>query len=591
MSAFIVFLILLLNTSESISKRQSQSKCEFNDDLNPAIATILCAVEQEVWYINKNSSALLRVGCLLGGKNRCETTRVVPLREDVPISKAPPAAKNKQYQALAMKAEELVPATWWRQGFDNAHLLLSKDEIDLPRKQFDTSLHLNNKKLKNLHQCVTRQQFIRRSFSFEESRNDAATSEEPSSSKCTAMKETVVKRFYDMWAKGGALFGGEMKVGSSGNKFWAPSEIDDGKLLVAALEVLEHFYSNYGGVWTGCFKLEKSASCRGALSAAALVSSAHILYDIAAKHKDLTESAFIAGYLLASLGRGLLHGDSSSTGNKPSTQWNLRLIDFIALQQAFFKLYIDSYGSIYTQQLNKHLPIAFAPSFKVKSKQEWRHLAESVGSGGSFEPIYTSLRNWMFHESSNLIDFGPYRPLISFQEVRQMIKHRPGGRRVLIDVGANGFFASPKYLLDSYIPYMPFTHLIMIEPEPHFSATVPKSYFEKYNITFLQIYAEVNTGSATDIIKLLPTLVTKQDFVVLKFDVDPNRYAQGPTMEWGFLFDLMHNEATAMLVDETYIELHFSFPKLFWYHYHSNWEALDALRYLRSKGCVIHAWP
>ena len=40
-------------------------------------------------------------------------------------------------------------------------------------------------------------------------------------------------------------------------------------------------------------------------------------------------------------------------------------------------------------------------------------------------------------------------------------------RRVLIDVGANGFFASPKYLLDSYSIYAPFTHAIMIEPEPH----------------------------------------------------------------------------------------------------------------------------
>ena len=70
----------------------------------------------------------------------------------------------------------------------------------------------------------------------------------------------------------------------------------------------------------------------------------------------------------------------------------------------------------------------------------------------------------------------------------------------------------------------------MIEPEPHFSALVPDVYKQAYNITFLQIYAEVNTNSDTDMIKLLPTLVTKEDFVVLKFDVDPNRYAQGPTM-------------------------------------------------------------
>ena len=90
-------------------------------------------------------------------------------------------------------------------------------------------------------------------------------------------------------------------------------------------------------------------------------------------------------------------------------------------------------------------------------------------------------------------------------------------------MGSNGFYASPKFLIDSYSIYLPFTDIIMIEPEPHFSATIPSIYLQRYNITFLPIYAEVATGSKTDIIKLLPTLVTPHDFVVLKFDVDPNR--------------------------------------------------------------------
>jgi hypothetical protein len=128
----------------------------------------------------------------------------------------------------------------------------------------------------------------------------------------------------------------------------------------------------------------------------------------------------------------------------------------------------------------------------------------------------------MFTEASNLIDFGPYRPLVSFPEVRSKLRKQMC-RRVLIDVGANGFFASPKYLLDSYSIFLPFTDAIMIEPEPHFSAEVPISYKKQYNITHLQIYAEVATGSNTDMIKLLPALVKKEDFVVLKFDVDPNR--------------------------------------------------------------------
>jgi hypothetical protein len=508
------------------------------------------------------------------------------LEGEVGKSAAPPAAKNKQYQALAMKAEELVPKTWWREGFDNSLLLLSKEDSDLPRKQFDIG-RLSNKKLKNMHQCVTRQQFIRRSFAGDEEA-DAEKGGTAAAGGCSAMSQTVVKHFFELWTAQSAweLFGGEI-VSKSASSEWAPASSGDGLVLVSAIEVLQHFYANYGGVWTGCFKLEKSSSCRGALAAAAMVSSIHILYDSAAKRRDVSESTFVSGYLLASLARGLLHGDGGATGNKPVTKWKMRLADCVGLQQAFLRLYVDSYGALYALQLDAHLPLAFAPSFEVHAKKEWRHLTPA-----QFEPVYTSLRNWMFHESSNLIDFGPYRPLVALalQDKSRWAKLKQQ-RRVLIDVGANGFFASPKYLLDSYAPYLPFTHAIMIEPEPHFSATVPPCYSQRYNITFLQIYAEVNTGSPTDIIKLLPSLVTKDDFVVLKFDVDPNRYAQGPTMEWGFLFDLMQNEATATLVDETYIELHFSFPKLYWYHYHSNWEALDALRYLRTKGAVVHAWP
>lgn len=62
-------------------------------------------------------------------------------------------------------------------------------------------------------------------------------------------------------------------------------------------------------------------------------------------------------------------------------------------------------------------------------------------------------------------------------------------------------------------------------------------------------------------------------------------------MEWGFLFELTQRSDIAALVDEIYIELHFHFPALYWQHYHSNWEALDVIRFLRSNGIVVHSWP
>eukprot|EP01035_Chromulina_nebulosa_P068188 gene68188-93426_t len=49
----------------------------------------------------------------------------------------------------------------------------------------------------------------------------------------------------------------------------------------------------------------------------------------------------------------------------------------------------------------------------------------------------------MFTETATLIDFGPYIPLVAFPEARETIISQYQ-RRVLIDVGANGFFASPK---------------------------------------------------------------------------------------------------------------------------------------------------
>ena len=553
------------------------NNCNINDDVSDHISSILCAVENDHWYIPLNSTTLNNAGCLLGtlssGNTRCDSKLHIPTDNELKRSPLPPAAKNKEYQRLALKAEELVPKTYWRDSYADVSLLLTKNDRELPKKQLDSS-RLKNKKLKQLLQCTTRQVFIRKSYDFSDNMNI--------DTKCKAIDEPVVISFKELWnKKDNKYLGGVLKV-VNGMTTWIPDVADNGKLLVSAMEVLEYFYSNYGGVWTGCFKMEKSSPCRGALAAAAIVSSTHIIYDIAGKRKEFSESSFIAGYMLASLGRSLLHGDTAYTSEKAITSWNIKCTDFVALQAAYLKLYIKSFGALYNTQLDEYIPLAFPPTFEVKAKPEWKHLARN------FEPVYTSIRNWMYTEAGNLIDFGPYRPLIAEAEVRSKAKSR---KRILIDVGANGFYASPKYLLDSYSPYLPFTHAIMVEPEPHFSASVPPAYLEKYNITFLKIYTEVNTNSDTDIIKLLPSLVSKDDFVVLKFDVDPNRYAQGPTMEWGFLFSLMANENVANLVDELYIELHFHMPALYWSHLHSNWEALDAFRYLRKNGAIVHAWP
>lgn len=232
--------------------------CDLSADISAASAAILCAVEQGRWFVLGNATAIKNVGCLLGAQ-RCDQIMKVPKENDVSPSPPPPEAKNKQYQALATKAETVVPKTWWRNAFANDIFLLSHNDSELPRKQFDAK-GLKNKKLKNMVQCVTRQQFIRKSFSFESvTENDA--------SKCAAASEAVVISFMKLWKEHGSLLGGTLTVDPTlGVSDWQPNTADNGNLLVSALQVLDYFYANLGGIWTGCFKMEKSAYCRGAVA-------------------------------------------------------------------------------------------------------------------------------------------------------------------------------------------------------------------------------------------------------------------------------------------------------------------------------------
>ena len=98
------------------------------------------------------------------------------------------------------------------------------------------------------------------------------------------------------------------------------------------------------------------------------------------------------------------------------------------------------------------------------------------------------------------------------------------------------------------------------------------------------------TRDENDILQWLQN-TAREDFVALKFDVD-NDFSLGPTMEWGFLADLLRRPEALALVDELFIELHFYAPSLNWVHLtHSMKQAFDVLRELRACGLPVHAWP
>jgi hypothetical protein len=84
-----------------------------------------------------------------------------------------------------------------------------------------------------------------------------------------------VKKFKILWEKDGRkMLGGEIKANGDGFLLWRAVDLE---VRDAALAVLDLFYADYGGIWTGCFKFDRFPQCRGALAAASLVTSMHML--------------------------------------------------------------------------------------------------------------------------------------------------------------------------------------------------------------------------------------------------------------------------------------------------------------------------
>ena len=215
------------------------------------------------------------------------------------------------------------------------------------------------------------------------------------------------------------------------------------------------------------------------------------------------------------------------------------------------------------------------------------HLDRSyVNEVAEMEPILQTGRNMDFREFDSLISFYPYRPLISFESVLS----RTYRKRILVDVGANGFAASTKQLMDMYGAFVPFDEVIIFEPDDD-GMDIPSYYKNnKTQIRFHRQYIQpITRNVSTDLVSWIRENVRGDDFFVLKFDVDEG--VSGVTMEWGFLADLVHSEELK-LVDELFIELHYSSAELGWQHHtHSGRQRYDVVRQLRACGMPIHDWP
>ena len=126
----------------------------------------------------------------------CQKPRIVPKDGEIEVSKAPPAAKNLEYQRLATEAEKAVPQIWWRKGYRDNKLFLS-DKSSQPFV-FLGNRPVRTKKLRNIYQCVTRQDFIRQARNFTLAKSlpiGEVSLKHKSKSKCATLSNSIVQLF------------------------------------------------------------------------------------------------------------------------------------------------------------------------------------------------------------------------------------------------------------------------------------------------------------------------------------------------------------------------------------------------------------
>lgn len=131
-------------------------------ELSLPISAMLTAVEEKRWKLGISSGDNT---CLIG-KTDCKIPLKPPLEKNSFPPEVLPVSKNAEYQKLALTAETIVPKTWWRAAFMSPELLLYKSPADGPKVFYDPKKSLAHKRLRNLYQCSTRQDFIRKPFPF-----------------------------------------------------------------------------------------------------------------------------------------------------------------------------------------------------------------------------------------------------------------------------------------------------------------------------------------------------------------------------------------------------------------------------------------
>jgi hypothetical protein len=169
-------------------------------------------------------------------------------------------------------------------------------------------------------------------------------------------------------------------------------------------------------------------------------------------------------------------------------------------------------------------------------------------------------------------------------------------RRIYIDLGVNKFETSIGWMFSHYPCKFDYVYGWEANMIYQNSAQPPADYIKKYgNIFDIQVGIWVDTKNYTDekgnthmdLAEFIKSHCSREDFVVMKMDVD------------GFEWDLLPHflkKGTFDYIDEFFVEIHYAHPlmaKFNWDRFapHTAEEARSLLTIIRKLGVYAHYWP
>lgn len=205
--------------------------------------------------------------------------------------------------------------------------------------------------------------------------------------------------------------------------------------------------------------------------------------------------------------------------------------------------------------------------------------------GAAIEPLYPDLRSPRWTADNN-----------RYPEERDYLEFLPNHYRVpenvrivYIDFGTNTFDSSVGWMYQQYPLAKRFDVIYGFEMVNGIF-NVPPEYKDEMDkkLHFYTKAISTSGGDNTiDAVKFLKETVTKDDFVILKMDIE--------NYEWDVL-DAMERAGVMELIDEFFVELHFANPKMSRYGWdafqgHTLEDARAKLRKYRDMGIYAHYWP